>query len=177
MTLNKAKATLITIVLLLSAACTKPAADTNQPSSAASGEPPRIASVDVVKATPEELTLAKGESGYAIVRLQIKNGYHINANPPTFPYLKATELELTPANGISVDFVVYPDALTKTFSFADEPLKVYEGDTIVKVMLKAGPAAQTGKHNLSAKLRVQACDDTVCYPPGVMDLSVPVAVK
>jgi len=56
-------------------------------------------------------------------------------------------------------------------------LKVYEGETIVKAMLKAGPSAQAGRHNLSAKLRVQACDDQVCYPPGVMDLSVPVAVK
>lgn len=173
---NNARVTLITIVLLLLAACTKPAADTS-PSSAGSNEPPRIASTDVVKATPDELTLAKGESGYANVRLQIQNGYHINANPPTFPYLKATELEITPANGISVDFVSYPDALTKKFSFADEPLKVYEGETIVKAMLKAGPSAPSGKHNLSAKLRVQACDDTVCYPPGVMDVSVPVVVK
>jgi hypothetical protein len=176
-TLNNTIATLIAIVLLLSAACTKPATDTNQPASAGSGEPPQIASTDVVKATPEELTLAKGESGYAVVRLQIRNGYHINANPPTFPYLKATEIEITPANGISVDFVTYPDALTKKFSFADEPLKVYEGETIMKAMLKAGPSATTGKHNLSAKLRVQACDDTVCYPPGEMNLSVPVAIK
>ena len=179
MTLNKARvsATLITIVLLLSAACRKPAGEANSSASTGGGEPPQIASTDVVKATPEELTLAKGESGYALVRLQIKNGYHINANPPTFPYLKATELELTPANGISVDFVTYPDALTKKFSFADEPLKVYEGETIVKAMLKAGPSTPAGRHNLSAKLRVQACDDQVCYPPGVMDLSVPVTVK
>jgi hypothetical protein len=178
-TLNNASssAILIALVLLLSAACAKRAGDTNQSAAAGTNEPPRIASTDVVKATPEELTLAKGESGYAIVRLQIQNGYHINANPPTFPYLKATELELTPANGITVDFVVYPDALTKKFSFADEPLKVYEGETIVKAMVKAGPSAPSGRHNLSAKLRVQACDDTVCYPPGVMDLSVPVAVK
>ena len=179
MTLNKAgvSATLIAIVLLLSVACRKPAGEANTPAAAGNSEPPQIASTDVVKATAEELTLAKGESGYAIVRLQIRNGYHINANPPTYPYLKATELEVTPANGISVDFVSYPDALTKKFSFAEEPLKVYEGETIVKAMLKAGPSAPTGKHNLSAKLRVQACDDTVCYPPGVMDLTVPVAVK
>jgi uncharacterized cupredoxin-like copper-binding protein len=179
-TLNKTgvNATLIAIVLLLSAAaCRKPAGEANPSASGGSSEPPQIASTDVVKATPEELTLAKGESGYAVVRLQIKNGYHINANPPAFQYLKATELELTAANGISVDFVSYPDALTKKFSFADEPLKVYEGETVVKAMLKAGASAPTGKHNLSAKLRVQACDDTVCYPPGVMDLTVPVAVK
>lgn len=179
MTLNRRRLnnTLIAIVCFLFAACAKPAADKNQPASTGSKEPRQIASTDVVAANPEELTLAKGESAYAIVRLQIRNGYHINANPPTYPYLKATELELTPANGISVDFVSYPDPLTKKFEFAEEPLKVYEGETILKAMLQAGSAAEAGRHNLSGKLRVQACDDTVCYAPGVMDLSVPVNIK
>lgn len=179
MTLNNAgiNTTLIAIVLLLLTGCAKPAANTNQPAAAGANDPSRVTSTGVVKVTPEELTLAKGESGYAIVRLQIQNGYHVNANPATFSYLIATELQLTPANGIAVDFVSYPDALTKKFSFAEEPLKVYEGETIVKAMLKAGPSAETGRHNLSAKLRVQACDDQVCYPPGTMDLSVPVSVK
>ena len=179
MTLNNRRinATSIAIVLLLLTACAKPAADTNQSAPAGANEPPRIASTDVVKATPEELTLAKGESGYAVVRLQIQNGYHINANPATFPYLIPTELQLTSASGISVDFVSYPDALTKKFSFVEEALKVYEGETIVKAMLKAGPSAGTGRHNLSAKLRVQACDDTVCYPPGTMDVNVPVVIR
>lgn len=179
MTLNNSRTNVLLffIVCLLFAACAKPAADKDQPATSGGNEPPQIASTDVVEAKPEELTLAKGESGYAIVRLEIRNGYHINANPPTYPYLKATELELTPANGISVDFVSYPDPLTKKFSFAEEPLKVYEGETIVKAMLKAGPAAEAGKHNLYGKLRVQACDDTVCYAPGTMDVSVPVSVK
>lgn len=179
MTVNNRRinATLIAILIFLFAACAKPAADTNKAVSAGNDEPPRIASTDVVRATPEELTLAKGETGYAVVRLQIQNGYHVNANPPSFPYLKATELELTPARGISVEFITYPDALTKKFSFSEEPLKVYEGDTTVKAMLKAAQSAETGRHNLSAKLRVQACDDQVCYAPGTMDLSVPVVVR
>jgi hypothetical protein len=174
---GKAKFLIIGCVLLLTAACAKPAADTNQSASAGSSEPPRIASTDVVKANPQELTLAKGESGYAVVHLLIQNGYHINANPPSFPYLKATELQLTPASGLSVDFVTYPDPLTKKFSFSPDPLKVYEGDTPVKAMVKAAPSAPAGTHNLSAKLRVQACDDQVCYPPGEIDLSVPVTIK
>jgi len=109
--------------------------------------------------------------------VQIQQGYHINAKPPSFSYLKATELELTPANGLSVAFITYPDPLTKSFSFADAPLKVYEGDTLVKAKLKAAPSAETGKHNLSAKLRVQACDDQVCYAPGTIDLTIPVAIR
>ena len=168
---------LIVFACLLLAACAKPAANTNQPVSATGGEPPRITSTGVVNATPLELTLAKGASGYATVRLQIQSGYHINANPPSYPYLIATELQIAPQGGVSVEFISYPDPLTRKFSFAEGPLKVYEGETLVKAMLKAGQPAEAGQHNLSAKLRVQACDDQVCYAPGTMDLTLPVTVK
>ena len=162
--------------LLFAAACTKPAANT-KPAVPTNDKPPQIASTSVVKVTPEELTIVKGASGDAIVHVQIQNGYHINANPASFSYLIATNLDITPASGLSVAFITYPDPLTKTFSFADAPLKVYEGDTLVKAKLKAAPSAETGKHNLSARLRVQACDDQVCYAPGTIDLTIPVAVK
>jgi thiol:disulfide interchange protein DsbD len=161
----------VLLCVLLTAACAK------QPAPATKNEPPRIASIDVVKVISDEVALAKGASGDAFVRLQIQNGYHINANPASFPYLIATQLDVTPASGVSVDFITYPDPLTRTFSFADQPLKVYEGDTIVKAKLKAAVSAETGKHNLSAKLRVQACDDQVCYAPGTIDLTLPVTVK
>ena len=130
-----------------------------------------------MKATPIATSLAKGASGEAIVRLKIDNGYHVNANPASFSYLIATQLDLTPAAGISVDFINYPAGQTKKFTFADQPLAVYEGETDLKVRLSAAPSAQPGEHNLSAKLRVQACDDQVCYAPGTMDLTLPVTVK
>ena len=140
-------------------------------------EPPSINSVDVVKAQPQEATLAPGESGEMLVKVQITNGYHVNANPPSQPFLKPTELELKPADGISVESVTYPDPLLRTFAFADTPLKVYEGDTQLKVRLKADKKVALGKHNLSAKLRVQACDDKVCYAPGALDVVLPVNIK
>jgi thioredoxin:protein disulfide reductase len=140
-------------------------------------EPPAINSVDVVKAQPQEATLAPGESGEMLVLVKITNGYHVNANPPSQPYLKATELELKPADGISVEFVTYPDPLIRTFSFSETPLKVYEGDIQLKVSLKADRKVAPGKHNLAAKLRVQACDDKVCYAPGALDVVVPVNIK
>jgi DsbC/DsbD-like thiol-disulfide interchange protein len=88
-----------------------------------------------------------------------------------------TQLEITPAAGVTVDFVTYPDPLTKKFSFAEKPLAVYEGTTDLKVRLTAAKTAQTGTNNLSAKLRVQACDDQVCYAPGSIDLKLPVSIK
>jgi len=81
------------------------------------------------------------------------------------------------AAGVSVDFITYPNGLRKKFSFEERPLSVYEGETDLKVRLTATKTAKPGEHNLSAKLRVQACDDQVCYAPGTMDLTLPVTVK
>jgi len=140
-------------------------------------EPPLIKSVDVVKASPQAVTLAAGESGEAVVKLEIKNGYHVNANPPSFSYLKATQLEITPAEGISVQSMIYPDPLTRKFAFSEKPLAVYEGEATLRARLKAEKSAKPGTHNLSAKLSVQACDEAVCYAPGTMDVTVPVNIK
>jgi len=167
--------------ILLLACCCLFAACTKAPSPTAPAptapEPPSVRSVDVVKATPQEVTLSAGESGDALVKLVISSGYHVNANPPTYPYLKPTEVEITPAGGISVEFMRYPDPLTRTFKFAEKPLAVYEGEILVKARLKADKSAKPGTHNLSAKLRVQACDEQVCYAPGTLDVTVPVNIK
>jgi thiol:disulfide interchange protein DsbD len=165
---------LLTLLLLclLITACAK------APTNTTDNESPQVNSVDVVKVMPQETTLTPGESGDALVRLQIASGYHVNENPPSQSYLKATEIVLKPAEGISVEFITYPDPLMKSFSFSQgTPLKVYEGETNLKVRLKADKSASRGKHNLSAKLRVQACDDKVCYAPGELDVTVPVNVK
>ncbi len=161
------------LFLLIASACSKPAA--NQPTS--NSAPQRITSESVVKASAEPATVVAGQSTEAIVRLAIQSGYHINANPPTFPYLKATELNIVRSDGISTSFVTYPSPLTRTFAFADKPLAVYEGTTEIKPTIKADHAASKGEHSIAAQLRVQACDDQVCYPPGQIELRIPVTVK
>jgi DsbC/DsbD-like thiol-disulfide interchange protein len=159
------------VLCLLIAACAR------TPTNTTDNEPRGINSVDVVKAVPQEVTLAPGESGDVLVRLQIQNGYHVNANPPSQSFLKPTEIELKPQEGFSVEFITYPDPLLKTFTFSETPLKVYEGETNLKVRLLADKTATPGKHNLSATLRVQACDEKVCYAPGALPVTVPVNVK
>lgn len=160
------------------AACSHPA-QSNTPSNVSTESPEgrRIASVDVVKVAPEEVTISPGSSADARIRLTIDKGFHVNANPPTFAYLKPTEIEVKPGAGISVNFVRYPDPLTRTFEFADKPLAVYEGETLITVQLQADRTAKSGRTNLSATLRVQACDEKVCYAPGTKDVSIPVVVQ
>jgi thioredoxin:protein disulfide reductase len=173
---TKAVTTLL-FLAFLAAGCAKHEASKPQVITTNASEPARIASVDVVKATAREVGVNAGESVDAIVQLNIKNGYHVNANQPSYPYLKATELELSPAAGLSVSYIVYPDQVTKKFAFAEKPLAVYEGEIFLKVRLKADKSVRSGVQNLPAKLRVQACDEQVCYAPGTLDLQIPVNIK
>src|ERR1044072_2683701 len=100
------------LLCLLITGCAK------SPTNTTETEPPHVNSVDVVKAMPQETTLAPGASGDALVRLQIQNGYHVNANPPSQSYLKPTEIELKPQEGISVEFITFPESpLTRHFYF------------------------------------------------------------
>ena len=68
--------------------------------------------------------------------------------------------------------MTYPAATVKKFPFAEKPLAVYEGQTELKATLKADKAAKPGARSLSGKLRIQACDDQVCYPPGALDVAI-----
>jgi thiol:disulfide interchange protein DsbD len=166
------------IACLNLAACSRQT-ETNTPPAVSneSTEGRRIASVDVVKVSPEEVTIEPGGTAEARVRLTIDNGFHVNANPPSFSYLKPTELEVKPDAGISISFTRYPDPLTRSFEFAEKPLAVYEGETQITVRLKADRTAKPGRTNLAATLRVQACDEKVCYAPGTKDVSIPVVVQ
>jgi hypothetical protein len=136
-----------------------------------------VASENVVRVEAPPVELNAGALTEATVRLNVDEGYHINANPATFPYLIATQLDIPKADGISVAFISYPTPLNKKFSFADELLAVYEGQAELKVALLADKGARHGQTSIPAKLRIQACDDQVCYPPGTIDVWIPVTVK
>ena len=152
------------------------AKSSGEPTGSPSPAKPRN-SIDVVKVSVSDISAKPNQSVDAPVQVTIDKGYHINANPPTFPYLKATELEVLNAPGIGVNFVVYPDPQTRTFAFAEKPLAVYEGTINIKAQLKIGKDAKPGTLSVPAKLRVQACDEEVCYAPGTLDVSLPLNIQ
>ncbi len=154
----------------------------NSPGSSSSGSAsptpiPKITSESVVKVAVQGAEVPAGGFGDAIVRVTVQSGYHINSNPPSFPYLKATELDLADTDEISLNSVFYPKPLVKTFAFADKPLHVYEGETPLTVTFEAVSTAKKGQQSIPAKLRIQACDDQVCYAPGSIDVMIPVMIK
>jgi hypothetical protein len=179
---NAAAAVLVAAAVLLLSGCSKSPQTQNQgttPTSSPAASPavPQITSESVVRFASEPLEIAAGGTGEATVHVTVQNGYHVNANPPTYPFLRATELNLTPPTGITVGFIRYPNGVVKKFPFAEKPVAIYEGDTTLKVSLKAVSSVAKGPSNLQGKLKVQACDDQVCYAPGEVSVTVPVTIK
>jgi hypothetical protein len=173
--------TLVCCVLLISfAGCSHSGPNTGDKNAAPLAEPStgaKISSERVVRAAVNPVEIPAGGSTEAVVRVTVEPGFHINANPPSYPYLKATELEVTPTDQISVGFINYPNPIIKKLAFAEKPLDVYEGENALKVLLKAAKSTPQGEKSLSGKLRIQACDNQVCYPPGSIDVVIPVLIK
>jgi DsbC/DsbD-like thiol-disulfide interchange protein len=147
------------------------------PASTPQAERPKVTSERVVKVNAAPVQIDAGGSIQSHVRLTIDAGYHVNANPATFPYLIATELQVTPTGGVTVERVHYPPPLTRKFAFANESLAVYEGEAEITATLKATQSAKPGQLSLPAKMRIQACDDQVCYPPGTIELQIPLTIR
>ena len=134
--------------------------------------PAEIASSDqVVKAFAHFIPSASPPGS---IELVISPGFHINANPATFPYLIATEVQPGKADGITVsDKLTYPPPKMETFAFAEKPLAVYEGSVNIAIPFTPAPGAK-GRRTVPFKIRVQACDSEKCYAPATLDASLAV---
>jgi cytochrome c biogenesis DsbD-like protein len=134
-------------------------------------------SADVVRVTTYSVQTAAGNSTSAVVRLAISSGYHVHANPATYPYLIATEVKAGTADGITAEKPTYPAAIKQKFEFAEEPLAVYEGMVDIELPLKIGSAVHAGPRSLPVSVRVQACDNEKCFPPVTLDAKILIEVK
>ena len=149
-------------------------AQTNK--AAETSTPAKDLPADVVRAEAARVELKSGGSAEASLKLKVLPGYHINGNPAS-KFQIATSLSLEPLEGITPGQPVYPPSVTKKFSFSDQPIAVYEDEVTIKLPLNAASGAQKGEHQLKGKVRFQACDDEVCYPPRNLDASIPVTIK
>ncbi|HEX8852374.1 MAG TPA: protein-disulfide reductase DsbD domain-containing protein [Pyrinomonadaceae bacterium] len=131
----------------------------------------------IVRASAGEVALRAGGEAEAEVRLDIQDGYHVNANPPTDKNLIGTQLTVASADGLSAGEPVYPKALMRKFEFDERELAVYEGQPVIKIKLRAEAGVPKGRQTLAGKVRVQPCNDKECLPPRNIETAIPVNVN
>ncbi len=108
-----------------------------------------------------------------LVRLKVKKGWHINANPASLDFLVPTTLSISSEHPLEAIDISYPTAKSVRFPFADQPLAVYEGEVTIPAIFEIR-RYPPGALRLDLVLDFQACDDTRCLPPSSITLSVDV---
>jgi DsbC/DsbD-like thiol-disulfide interchange protein len=111
----------------------------------------------------------KGRIVQAAIVIDIPSGYHINSSRPLESFLIPTSLKVDAPGGIRVGAVMYPRAALRKFKFSQKQLSVYENKVILRFSVTVPANYSGGSIDLKAHLRLQSCNDEVCFPPRNFD--------
>jgi DsbC/DsbD-like thiol-disulfide interchange protein len=118
----------------------------------------------------------KGKPVRVAIVVDVPSGYHINSNRPLESYLIATSVKVEPENGLRAGVVTYPRPVMRTFQFSKKQLSVYEGQTRLKFSVPIPANYSAGSVKIKARVRLQSCNDEVCFPPKNYDLDLGIDV-
>jgi hypothetical protein len=133
--------------------------------------PPAVVTVEA-----KAVSLAVGERGVLEVVATIREGFRIQANPASRPFLVPAHLELEPTARLELGPPEYPPGKAHRLRGTTEDLSVYEGEVAIRVPVKPGAGEAAGKPDevvVVGRLRYQACNERVCLRPA----EVPVEIR
>ncbi|MDH3733633.1 MAG: thioredoxin family protein [Gemmatimonadota bacterium] len=111
-------------------------------------------------------THAPGADARLAVILQIEEDWHTNSHEPTYDNLIATSVTFSaPPGWVDPSEPEYPPGLMKTFSFADTPISVYDGEVVIVGRVGLPADLEPGTYPIRTSVTYQACDDKMCLAP------------
>ena len=110
-------------------------------------------------------SVTAGSTFRAALRVTLAEGLHANSNKPDDPNLIPVLLTISPPPGVTVEEIVYPQATDLKQQGSDKPLRVFEDDFVIGVVMKVAPGTSAGSLSIPGRLQYQACDDKMCYRP------------
>jgi hypothetical protein len=120
--------------------------------------------------------MARGTTVRLAVEVELLEGMHVNANPPSDEWLIPVEVSLAGVDGIRVVEAFYPEAESREFPYGEEPFLVYEGNFVIGLTVALDADIPAGGHELEVVLDYQACNDEACFAPAKTSVGLPVMV-
>ena len=120
-----------------------------------------------LSATVVPQSVKPGSKATLTITVALAPGFHIYANKPDAENVIPTSLIVTPPakeSGVSFGAPVYPAAISATVAGIPGKVNVYEGKVVFKIPVTVAKNAK-GTTPLNAAIRMQGCNDSMCYPP------------
>ncbi len=146
----------------------------------ASGSAPPDSSPHVaLSADVEPATIRPGETFTVRIRLDVAEGWHVNANPASAEFLIATTADVRSDLPIEVSRIDYPEPTRLRASYAETAIDVYEGvvEIIATCRLADGLEDGVAEGTVRALIAFQACDEQSCLRAAekIVEISVEIA--
>ena len=106
-----------------------------------------------------------GTTARVVLKVSLPGSLHVQSNRPRDPLLIPTVLTIEPPDGVVLSGTAYPRAIDLKQEGQAEPLAVFENTFAVGAELAIAANTPPGSLRVPARLRYQACDDKLCYPP------------
>lgn len=110
-----------------------------------------------------------GSTVVVSLKVRLPKDVHVQADKPKDPSLIATTLTIDVPAGVSVEKVSYPAATALAQQGRREKLLVFGPEFEIAAHLAVAPSVARGELVIPARLRYQACNDTMCFPPARAD--------
>jgi thiol:disulfide interchange protein DsbD len=136
----------------------------------------QTASNGVVAVSTPTVTARAGERGEFILGVEVKEGYHIQANKVK-DELVPTTVEINPTPEFTLKEPIFPSPQKFKLDGADDYLNIYDGKFNIMIPFFTNPKIKRATYKLSGKLKYQACDSVRCLFPKAIDFSFRVDVQ
>ena len=121
------------------------------------------------------VTRATDRGATLVVDLQLRPGWHVNAEKPLQDYLVPTAVRFAGGDrGWRIARTVFPAPRTVRLGFQSEVLALYEDAVRIEALLQETDGQGGALPWLPVEVRLQACSDAVCLAPETLTLNVPV---
>jgi thioredoxin:protein disulfide reductase len=122
------------------------------------------------RAAVEPIVEASGAHPGTTVRVALAvklpdKSLHVQSDRPRDPSFIPTVFSIEPPAGVTVDAVAYPPSSELKQEGLDQPLDVFPSEFAIGAQLKIAGSVAPGSLIVPGRLRYQACDDKLCYPP------------
>lgn len=125
---------------------------------------------------PAKLRVArKGETEQRL-KVSLPAGCHANSNTPSEAFLIPLKLTWNPG-ALEAAGTEYPKATMEKYEFSEKPISVVSGQFEIVTKFKRSATAQPGPASLTGKLRYQACNDKMCFPPKTVEVRLPLLLE
>jgi uncharacterized protein YyaL (SSP411 family) len=141
--------------------------------------PEKVVAAAAVLAGDSPRFIAPGGAFDVVIKLSIKPGWHLYANPTGLAELEPTAIELDRLSEKTVSLLEagYPAGEKKVLaSVGTEKVALYEREVELRAHCKLAADAKPGSVTIKFVLKYQACNDRLCLAPDQLEVPLGMSV-